>query len=932
MKTMAVSSQQWRTLKLAAIATACAALLGCGRTSDTELLASAKQYLAKNDAPAAIIQLKSALQQNADSAEARFLLGKALLDNGNAVAATVELRKAAELQYDETALAPLLAQALLRQGEARRVIDNYGQVRLNDAAANASLRTSVARAYALLDQREPAEKALAAGLESDAQYVPALLLQARFVASRQDFTAALKILDDITTRKPDEVEAWIFKGELQQVALKDKPAALAAYRKAVELRNDAIGAHQAIVAILVEDRQLDAARAHVDALKKTLPDQPGTRLLEAQMAFLAQDYATTRAIATPLLQLAPNNPMLLQLAGAAEFRLGALPQAENLLAQAVKINPGMVLATQLLARIYLRTGQPEKTLELLKAELATPQPRADSLLLAGEAFLQAGDAARAEALFSRAAKQQPDNTRARTAVALSQIDKGDSAAGMAALQSLSASDVGSTADLALVASHLRNRDLPKALAAIDTLAKKQPQNPLAPNMRGRLLMMQGNAADARKSFDAALALDGKYFPAVVSLTALDLNENKPDAARQRLDAMVKADPGDHRALLAQAALAARTGGSAADVTALIERAVAAKPGEMAPRLQLVEHHLSGGNAKAALAAAQDANTAQPNQREITYALGRAQLASSDWQQALTTFNRLGTLQPNASVAPMGLAAAHLGLKSFDAAEREFKRALVMTPNLLAAQRGLINLYASEGNYPKALAVAREAQKQRPNEVAGLHLEGDIEQQRQGWDAALVAYRNALQKSRSTESAIKVHSTLLRAERADEASRMAQQWQSDQPRDAGFRFYLGDLELSRSNWAQAETRYREVLRLQPENPLALNNVAYLLVKQGKTGALAMAEKATALMPGQLPLLDTLALAMAAENQLDKALTLQRQTLQRAPADPTLRLTMARLLLQSGDKAKARSELEELAKLGKGFASQADVTELLQRAQN
>jgi predicted Zn-dependent protease len=82
---------------------------------------------------------------------------------------------------------------------------------------------------------------------------------------------------------------------------------------------------------------------------------------------------------------------------------------------------------------------------------------------------------------------------------------------------------------------------------------------------------------------------------------------------------------------------------------------------------------------------------------------------------------------------------------------------------------------------------------------------------------------------------------------------------------------------------------------------------------------------------LPLLDTLALAQAAENQLDKAMSLHRQTLLRAPEDPTLRLTYARLLLQSGDKAKARSELEGLAKLGTGFAAQDEVKELLQRAQ-
>ena len=919
-------------LKQAAIAAACAALLACSPTSDTELLASAKQYLANNDRPAAIIQLKSALQQNVNSAEARFLLGKALYDTGDVVAAVVELRKAAELQYDDTQVAPLLAQALLRQGEPRRVLEGYASLTLPDARANASLQTSVALAHAQLNQRDAADKALAAALESDPQHVPALLLQARIAAGKQDFVGALKLLENITTRSPEEVEAWIFKAELQQAALNDTAAALVAYRKAVELRNELLGAHQAIVALLVQDRQIDAARAHVEALKKSLPDQPGTKLFEAQMAYLAKDYAATRTLAMPLLQSAPNNPLLLQLAGAAEFHLGAVPQAENLLSQAVKINPGMPLATQLLARIHLRTGQPDKALGLLKPELEASQQRTETLLLAGEAYLQTGDAQRAEALFTRAAKQQPGNARARTAMALAQIGNGDTAAGMAALSSLSATDQDVTADLALIASHMRNRDLPKALAAVDTLAKKQPQNPLAPNLRGRLLVARNDVTGARKSFEAALALDSSYFPAVASLTALDMSQNKPDAARQRLEALVKTDPTHHRAMMAMAALAARTGSNAAEVTTLIERGVRAKPDELAPRLQLVEHHLASGNPKAALAAAQEASTAQPNQRELVHALARAQLANSDWQQALTSFNRLGTMVSNSSIVPMGLAQAHLGLKNYEAAEREFKRALALAPNLVPAQRGLIELYAGEGNYTAALAVAREVQKQRPGSALGLHLEGDIEVQRRGWDAALAAYGNALRKTNAAESAIKIHNTLLRAERTEQAEAFAVQRQKEQPRDAAFRFYLGDLALSRSNWAAAESRYREVLRVQPENALALNNVAWLLVKQGKPGALPLAEKATQLLPSQPPLLDTLALALAADKQVDKALALHRQTLLRAPESPTLRLTMARLLLQSGDKVRARTELEELAKLGTAFPEQADVAELLKSARS
>jgi predicted Zn-dependent protease len=110
---------------------------------------------------------------------------------------------------------------------------------------------------------------------------------------------------------------------------------------------------------------------------------------------------------------------------------------------------------------------------------------------------------------------------------------------------------------------------------------------------------------------------------------------------------------------------------------------------------------------------------------------------------------------------------------------------------------------------------------------------------------------------------------------------------------------------------------------------MNNVAWLLLKQGKAGRVAHGGEGCFAGTGRTQLLDTLALALAANNQLPKALELHRQTLKLAPQDPQLKLTLARLFIQSGAKPEARAELEDLAKLGTGFAEHAEVTELLKQ---
>ena len=75
-----------------------ALLLGCSEKPEA-MLSSAKDYLAKNDSKAAVIQIKNALQSNPNLPEARYMLGTALLNSGDPVGAETELRKALELNY-----------------------------------------------------------------------------------------------------------------------------------------------------------------------------------------------------------------------------------------------------------------------------------------------------------------------------------------------------------------------------------------------------------------------------------------------------------------------------------------------------------------------------------------------------------------------------------------------------------------------------------------------------------------------------------------------------------------------------------------------------------------------------------------------------------------------------------------------------------------
>jgi putative PEP-CTERM system TPR-repeat lipoprotein len=918
--------QAWRGgLSVALLAGVLAwGLAGCERKDPLE---KARILIANKDRAAAVLQLKSAIQANPSSAEARLLLGGQLLDAGDAAAAEIELNRALELGVAEPRVIPLLVRAMLALGQQQRVIGQFGGLVWPDAQATAELKSLVAQAQATTGDLDGARASLERALHAVPDHEPSLLLQARVAAAGGDATGALRQIDALLARHANSADAWVLKGELLARSRAEPAQVMQAYRQALALRPDHVGAHAALMSLLLAQRDADAARAQFDAMQKALPKHPRTIFFEGQIAMLKGEYPRARELFQLLLRGAPDNLMLLQSAGAVELRLNAPAQAEALLSKAVQIAPDAVPARRLLAQSYLSLGQPAKALAVLEPLILPTGHDAEALSLAGQAQLQAGNGAAASALFDRATKLKPDDSRIRTARAVSNLVLGRGESAIAELESVASADSGVTADLALISTHLRRKDYAAALIAVDALEKKKPTQALAPHLRGQVLLLKRDVAGARLAFELAVQRDANYFPSVAALAGLDFRDNKPDAAKARFDKLVAANPKNGAARLALAELARRSGADRDAVAALLDGAVKANPGDVAPRLALIDHHLATNNPKAALAAAQSALARMPDHFELLGRQGRAQMAIGDQQQAVTTYNRMIQLQANSPVGHLGLAEAQLASGDLASAGRSVRRALEVTPASLPAQRLAITVAMRQKQPAQALALARGMQKQRPGHAEGYLIEGEIEIADKHWDNALAVLRKALTRTEPGHAAERLHGVLRAAGKGAEADAFATSWTREHPSDALFQFYLGDLALARKDLAVAEHHYQAVLQINPEHALALNNIAWLMLQQKRPGALAYAERAFRSSPDRPALIDTLALAYAAENQPAKAVELQKRALALQPENPFLRLNLARFLAQAGDKRQAKTELDRLARLEDKFPKQAEVAELL-----
>ena len=903
-------------------------LVACGGDNTASLLASAKEYLAKNDSKAAVIQIKNALQKSPNSAEARLMLGSALLDAGDVAAAEVEFRKALELKQSPDLVIPLLAKAMLAQGQFKKVTDEFSKTQLESAHSKAELQLSLAAAYAAQGKVDLSQGALNASLAAEPGFAAALIAQARQKIASRDSDGALAIAEEVIAKSPKDFDAWRLKGDILYY-LKNQPTeALAAYGKVVEIKPNILLGHTGILTILLAQNNLAEAAKQIEQLKKIAPNHPQTIYLQAQLAYQLRDFKTARDLSQQLLKIAPDNPRGQQLAGAVELQLNSLVQAEAFLAKALQLSPNLVLARRLLILTYLRSGQPAKALTALVPSLNRGTVDPEIYSIAGEVYLQNGDVKKAEEYFAKATKLDPKDARKRTSLALTHMLDGKEGSAFGELQEIAASDSGVTADLALISAHLRRRDYDKALKAIDMLEKKQPDKPLAANLRGRTQLAKQDLTGARKSFERALTIDPTYFPAVASLAALDMADKKPDVAKKRFEAVLAKDPKNGQALLALAELAARSGAGKDEVAALINKAITANPTDAAPRMLLIDFYLRSKDERQALSTAQNAIAAFPGNADLLDALGRVQQVSGDTNQAIATFNKLAAMQPLSPKPHMRLADAHMAAKNKDAAAQSLRKALEIKPDLIDAQRGLIMLNLDAKKYADALAGARTVQKQRPKEPIGYILEGDVGAVQKKWDASVAAYGSGLKQAPSTELALKLHAVQTASGKTAEADKFAVSWLKDHPTDAAFQFYLGDIALKRNDFVGAEKSYGAVAKLQPANAIAFNNLAWVTGKLNKEGAIAFAETANKLAPNEPAFMDTLAMLLAEKkNDYPKALEWQTKAIALQPQNTLFKLNLAKIHIKGGKNDLARKELDELAKLGEKFAGQVEVANLL-----
>jgi putative PEP-CTERM system TPR-repeat lipoprotein len=903
-----------------------ALIAGCSRESPEDQFIRAQQALERGDHAEAIVRTKVVLQSQPDRADARLLLGKALLAAGDAPLAAVELTKARDLGAPAQAVTPPLAVATALSAGARQTIDQFSKVELTEPEASVALKTTLAAAHIALKEIPRAEALVDEALSLNAESPEAQLLKFRLVAGRTP-AQARPMVEAFLQKRANHVEAMQLLGELILATGGSEASARELFDAVLRIDPRHAPGHMALIGLALTKGDSGAFGRQVDAMKAAIPDHPETRFQQARHALIEGRQQAARDLLLPVLRTQPDSARALQLMGAVELEANSLVAAERHLAKAVQIAPDAVGARLLLARTYLRLSEPQRTLAVLQPMLALPQPGAMALSLAGDAHLQAGRLDEAERTYRRAAASAPTNAQLQTALALTRIAKGQDAEGLEQLRGIAARDTGSHADLALITTQMRRNELQAALQSIDRLQTKLPEASLPHALRGDVQLRLRDLQAARKSYDKALALAPKDFSVIQRMATLDVRDGNASEAERRVETYWTAEKRDHAALRMLVELRQRRGAPASETRALIEAVIAKHPTDALPRILLVEQHLRSRDPSTALTAAQQAIAANPDDPELQALLARVQLEAGEGQQAIATLSRLATDRSASASVQLQLAQAHATLRDYRQAREVLRRIIGIDPRNRAGQLALGRVEIIDKRPDEAVRVARSLQQQDPTDLSGYALEADALKVQGRLDQVVGVWRTAFGRRPETETAVRLHDSLIKAGQRGAAEQHATQWRQRYPGDMAFVTHLGTVAVQAGDWGMAETHYRLVAERAPDDPVALNNLAYALAKQGKPEATSMARKAVSLRGDDPRMLNTLALALSKGNQLPDALKSQRRAVELGREAPVYRLQLAELLVQAGDKDAARTELEALRRLGGRFSEHAKVTEML-----
>jgi tetratricopeptide (TPR) repeat protein len=426
-----------------------------------------------------------------------------------------------------------------------------------------------------------------------------------------------------------------------------------------------------------------------------------------------------------------------------------------------------------------------------------------------------------------------------------------------------------------------------------------------------VLIQQGRAPDAARYLAEILKANPKDEQARQWHAQLLLDTGSPKETLEaiaELQSLLVKSP-DNAVLRYELGHAYRKNGRAADAEVQFKEAIKIKPDFLPPMIELAQLEASRRDYPAAYQVASGilqldpANVAGRMIRAgASVGMGKLGEANADVMEAKKVAPQDGSVQFQEGML-------QFMEKKYNEAEDTFRK--LYQSSDYRGLGGLSEAYAAQNQYERAIQLLQtEAAKAPENSTIRLYL-ANIAARAQKYDLAVAQFTALIAQDPKREDLyLRLAETYRRSGDLNSAAENFRKAKDLDPTDWQAQLKLALLLEGMGRKEEAKKIYDTVLKLQPDNPTALNNLAFSMAESGEDldQALTLAQRAQRKWPGNPDVADTLGWIYVRKNLSDSAVDIFRDLVAKQPKNPIYRYHYAVALYQKGDKLNAKKEAQ------------------------
>jgi putative PEP-CTERM system TPR-repeat lipoprotein len=831
------------------------------------------------------------------------MLGSLYAQRGSSAAAEKELLRAFELGYEPNEVLPILASIYSLQFKHAEIIKLVDESRNLAPEVNTSLLLYKALAHFQLDEPYKAKKAVADANEISSDSLYSKLGNAYVDFSNKQIDTSLEKIEEILEEQPDFADAHLLKGQLTSVSNNTK-SAVESFEKYKELLPQTFQARVFLANAYVKNRQYLEAEKEIDILLKVNSEQPFVNQLKGMVRFEDQDFSSAKQYAEKAIQNGSSDVPNKIIAGVSSFKLGNYEQAFKYISSIKDKLPLQHPILKMLAVLELKLGTTsESGLTLTNLDGLTED---DVILFSATSaqLMKDGNTTQIKSILDKVDSIEFSDPlriaqKGMLRLSLDDID------GLQDLEkALTLDPDQDVANTALARAYIDNELYDKALELSNTWIQQKPEEVYGYILAAISYSKLKKTNQAENMFNEALLIDPNNVAANTYYADKAVGEGDKKSAVDFLGKIIRANPGHINSLRKYFVLQRNLGDSEGGLKP-IERAFNQEPDKLQFRLLYAQTLFTQGQFTKSIAVLEQTPPSEASPDRYWLVLGDAFYADGQLEKAAEITEDWISKRPNNEDAYVRLIALHDINKKYaqallvaKTAQQKFSKEeqFGMLVTFFSLVTG--DLKAAELTFSNLTDSARES-------VAGQGLMGQILLEKGDAKSALPKLKAFFEQKTNQANASLVAKAFKELKQYSQAISFLQDYKGQVGNSIASDIQIAELAIMANDFELASSQYIEVLKIEPDNIRALNNLAYILIEQGNhQKALQYAKHAAELSPEYPAVLDTYATTLFETGQFNEAVEVfdKVYNFDKTNADLAIRYVEAMLAAKQTKKAE------------------------------